>query len=174
MIASDVVLPNNCKDSHSTKRCFIYELCDLDLEKYLGGSNPLFPRHHRFQPNDHLMLMMSEKECKRIVVEILKGTFSRFTWLVAPLIAVATGLCYLHECDVAHRDLKPGNILLVKGDDGIYHVKICDFGYGKQIPGTALNFVRAKSPSIISHRFSCRGTRFEHDLPRWHTILYRA
>jgi len=43
---------------------------------------------------------------------------------------VANGMCYLHECGLLHRDLKPGNILLSK--DG--RCKITDFGLTRQKP----------------------------------------
>jgi len=40
---------------------------------------------------------------------------------------IITGLEYLHSRNVAHRDLKPDNILL----DEKNSVKICDFGEAK-------------------------------------------
>lgn len=46
----------------------------------------------------------------------------------------ALGFC--HEHMVAHRDLKPGNVMLQKQDDprGLPVVKIMDFGFGAEIP----------------------------------------
>lgn len=42
---------------------------------------------------------------------------------------ILCGLKYIHSCNVLHRDLKPGNILL----DDNYHIKICDFGLARSV-----------------------------------------
>jgi serine/threonine protein kinase len=48
-------------------------------------------------------------------------------------VQVCFGLAYAHECDVVHRDIKPNNIMLLKGmplgSEG--SVKIVDFGIAK-------------------------------------------
>ncbi|KAI5925562.1 kinase-like domain-containing protein, partial [Camillea tinctor] len=47
---------------------------------------------------------------------------------------VLQGLVYMHEKGFAHRDLKPGNILIKKPAPE-WHVKICDMGLSKMIQG---------------------------------------
>mmetsp|Transcript_28789 Transcript_28789/g.45341 ORF Transcript_28789/g.45341 Transcript_28789/m.45341 type:complete len:712 (+) Transcript_28789:186-2321(+) len=42
------------------------------------------------------------------------------------------GVKYLHERKIAHRDLKPQNLLLETSDDNTF-VKICDFGFAKRV-----------------------------------------
>ena len=52
-------------------------------------------------------------------------------WLVLPdteklkiALGIASGICYLHQRGIAHRDLKPPNVLLTE----MLSVKLCDFG----------------------------------------------
>lgn len=52
-------------------------------------------------------------ETKRIMVEILLA------------------MEYIHGKGYIHRDIREDNILMKKGDDGVFHVKIADFGLSK-------------------------------------------
>jgi len=67
------------------------------------------------------------------------------------------GLKYLHLCNIAHRDLKPNNILVKKSG----HVKICDFGLARiidekernlMVPVTGYVVTRYyRAPEIVLH-----------------------
>lgn len=45
---------------------------------------------------------------------------------------ILVSLHYIHEKNIAHRDIKPDNIMVVKQADG-YDVKLIDFGLGVEL-----------------------------------------
>jgi serine/threonine protein kinase len=52
------------------------------------------------------------------------------------MLQIAKGMCYLHDMKVAHRDLKPGNVVTLPNDStlsklGCIQVKLLDFGISK-------------------------------------------
>lgn len=49
------------------------------------------------------------------------------------LYDVASGLKYLRESGIVHRDIKPGNILLYKSEDGRHIYKLTDFGAAREL-----------------------------------------
>lgn len=40
---------------------------------------------------------------------------------------------HLREMDIVHRDIKPGNIMRVKDDDGKFMYKLADFGAAREL-----------------------------------------
>lgn len=49
------------------------------------------------------------------------------------LEVVATAVRYLHDAGVVHRDLKPSNILYADDSCAPSAIRICDFGFAKQM-----------------------------------------
>ncbi len=48
------------------------------------------------------------------------------------LIQVLEGLAYMHELKIAHRDIKPDNIMIYDKGRGDYNAKIVDFGFARK------------------------------------------
>lgn len=48
------------------------------------------------------------------------------------IMGILNGICYLHNSGIAHRDLKPKNILL-STENGVVQAKIGDFGISKKV-----------------------------------------
>ena len=49
---------------------------------------------------------------------------------------ITEGLHYIHSAGIVHRDIKPGNILIKRHDDGSLEFKLADFGFSKRVrPG---------------------------------------
>ena len=49
-------------------------------------------------------------------------------WALPIIAQIAAGLAAIHEKDVIHRDLKPGNVITAQPEDGVVRAKIVDFG----------------------------------------------
>jgi len=83
------------------------------------------------------------------------------------VLQIADALSYAHEHNVIHRDLKPGNILIQKTEDGAEIVKVVDFGIAKILPiqdAETLSLTRTAeifgSPLYMSPE-QCKGDRVD-------------
>jgi hypothetical protein len=64
-------------------------------------------------------------------LESLRARFGERAFAISVLSQLAAGLAALHEANVVHRDLKPGNVL--RAQDGT--IKIADFGIAREDRG---------------------------------------
>lgn len=82
---------------------------------------------------------------------------------------------YMHECGIAHRDLKPDNLLLAKRGNDV-HVKIADFGFSAKtrIGGMQVNLTqRCGTPAYVAPEV-LRGGPYDERVDMWSVgaILY--
>ena len=95
----------------------------------------------RFHPNViKLFQAYEDKRQIHLIFEQIEGAITLHSYfrdsflaleeqtLLRILKKVLSGLHYLHSCGVAHRDIKPDNILLSFKDDNLI-VKLIDFGF---------------------------------------------
>jgi serine/threonine-protein kinase len=122
-----------------------------------------------------------------LVMELIEGP--RFTDLIKPgplqpphavhlILQVCRALRYAHKRGVVHRDLKPGNLLVKRDEEGNEHVKVVDFGLVKQVAddqsitraGMILGSPHCMSPEQV------RGTPLDHraDIYSIGVLLFRA
>ncbi len=86
---------------------------------------------------------------------------------LARALWIFSGICAAveagHRRGVIHRDLKPGNVILSRGDDGRETVKVLDFGLARLLeteasaltsPGTMLGTCSYMSPELIEANHS--------------------
>ncbi|CAH2083257.1 unnamed protein product [Euphydryas editha] len=73
---------------------------------------------------------------------------------------LASALKFLREKGVVHMDLKPHNLLLHKGSDGKYMLKVADFGFAQHMTEDSLRSVRGSplymAPEMILGKYDAR------------------
>ncbi|CAK1592783.1 unnamed protein product [Parnassius mnemosyne] len=73
---------------------------------------------------------------------------------------LASALKFLRERGVVHMDLKPHNLLLHKGSDGKYILKVADFGFAQHMSEEAVRSLRGSplymAPEMLRGRYDAR------------------
>lgn len=67
------------------------------------------------------------------------------------ILQIMEGIEHLHQNGLVHRDLKPGNIMVVKRDDGVVVPKITDFGLSKTLDNQASRFQSSFAGGTIQY-----------------------
>ena len=86
------------------------------------------------------------------------GSFSEET-ACQVMKQILSAINYLHSSNIVHRDLKPENIMLLqKPENGVYHIKLIDFGTAKTFkPGKKMNkFIGTSyyiAPEVLKERY---------------------
>jgi serine/threonine-protein kinase len=96
------------------------------------------------------------------------------------VIQVCASLAEAHQKGIVHRDVKPENVMLVRGRDGGDLAKVLDFGLAKVREGTELNDVTSQGAIVGTPYFMApeqiRGEAVDHrtDIYALGALMYRA
>ena len=91
-----------------------------------------------------------------LVMELLRGRSLKDLLREGPLepiraldifIQVVKGLRAAHAAGLVHRDVKPGNVFLLEGEDGADFIKILDFGLVKDVSGDSPDLGSVDAPT---------------------------
>ena len=89
---------------------------------------------------------------------VIRNELSEFQ-VIYIMFQILSAINYCHKMKILHRDLKTDNILIKKNEDGLYRVKICDFGTSilfkkgekqKEIIGT----LRYMAPEVLNEEYN--------------------
>ncbi|XP_057298487.1 MAP kinase-interacting serine/threonine-protein kinase 1-like [Hydractinia symbiolongicarpus] len=111
-------------------RCRV--LREIDLLHFLGECPNILQLVDFYEEEDKFYLVFERMEGGHLLKHIERKTY--FTEREASLVVndIATALKFLHDKGIAHRDLKPDNILCINADS-IVPVVICDFNLASGI-----------------------------------------
>lgn len=101
------------------------------LIRYSNHEN-LIAFHDAFEDSDHVYIFMELMKGGELLDKIMAN---EFTEQAASEVfeVIVSAVRYLHDHGVVHRDLKPNNILYANSDCTPRSLRICDFGFAKQM-----------------------------------------
>lgn len=109
--------------------------CQEEVEILLRyGQHPnVVSLYEVYEDDTSIYLVMELLRGKELLDKILSEKFFSEREASAVLEVIARTVKYLHENGVVHRDLKPSNIMYADQSGNPESIRICDFGFAKQI-----------------------------------------
>jgi serine/threonine protein kinase len=118
--------------------CIVMELCDGSLLDHLKEVNRQFFTGNKVCEPDKAIQTMKDTG-KKILRHGKCYPPAAEAEQLPICVQICSGINFLHSLNIAHRDLKPGNILFVINNDGSKTFKIADFGLAKIIVFSSRN-----------------------------------
>ncbi|XP_045124412.1 ribosomal protein S6 kinase 2 beta-like isoform X4 [Portunus trituberculatus] len=86
-----------------------------------------------YEDDSHVYLVMELMQGGELLDKILRQKFFSEREASAVLLTLTNAVQYLHQNGVVHRDLKPSNIMYADISGSPESLRICDFGFAKQL-----------------------------------------
>lgn len=86
-----------------------------------------------YEDDSHVYLVMELMKGGELLDKILRQKFFSEREASAVLLTLTQAVQYLHQNGVVHRDLKPSNIMYADISGNPESLRICDFGFAKQL-----------------------------------------
>lgn len=146
---------------------------ELEAQTLLGTNHPNIVRLYGIKRSSgHIFLIF--EYCKGGDMSIFLRKHGKLSEPIARhfLLQLASGLLYLHERNLIHRDLKPQNLLLTSENETA-QLKIADFGFVKEIDEQDLTDTLCGTPLYMAPEMM-RSQPYNSKVDLWSvgTILY--
>ncbi|XP_015925252.1 ribosomal protein S6 kinase 2 beta isoform X2 [Parasteatoda tepidariorum] len=109
--------------------------CDEEIEilfRYSGHKN-IVTLYDVYEDSSSVYLIMELLTGGELLEQILRKKVLCERAASTIIEVITRTICYLHEQGVVHRDLKPSNIMYSDNSGNCDSLRICDFGFAKQI-----------------------------------------
>jgi len=109
--------------------------CKEEIEILLRyGQHPnIISLRDAFEDKSNVYLVFDLMKGGELLDKILRQKFFSEREAQAVMDKITSAVKYLHQSGVVHRDLKPSNILYADTSGDPASLRICDFGFGKQL-----------------------------------------
>uniref|UniRef100_A0A672J816 Ribosomal protein S6 kinase n=1 Tax=Salarias fasciatus TaxID=181472 RepID=A0A672J816_SALFA len=110
-----------------------FSVCKRCIHKTTNTEYAVKVREHVYDNGKQVFLVTELMRGGELLDRILKQKFFSEREASAVLYTITKTVEYLHSQGVVHRDLKPSNILYVDESGNPESIRICDFGFAKQL-----------------------------------------
>eukprot|EP00891_Asterochloris_glomerata_P000787 jgi/Astpho2/787/Aster-00643 len=136
----------------------------------------------------YLVFEYVDKNLLEVLEEVPQGFSPEQVWspqVQQYVYQLVKAVAWCHQHNIVHRDIKPENLLIdplrQSGPDEVGHLKLCDFGFARQLPGKEVSITdyvstrsahltAALSEQVSSLSASLQASCLQSDACRW----YRA
>ncbi|XP_042213942.1 ribosomal protein S6 kinase alpha-3-like isoform X3 [Homarus americanus] len=106
---------------------------EIEILYRYGHHSNIISLRDVYEDDAHVYLVMELMKGGELLDKILRQKFFSEREASAVLLTLTNAVQYLHQNGVVHRDLKPSNIMYADISGSPESLRICDFGFAKQL-----------------------------------------